>query len=382
MRPARAAIVLGGIALAMLASSVAFADEDDFGGATVIFARGSSLFRADPRGKAETELAKLTTTGDTKPAVRAMRTDSKGAVLIVDVRGKWSWMPLDGSVTTLAPLPCADGPAQLDVAGTWVLCRAIDGGSLIYNLQSGKQTRLQVPIHGARLVGQGTGLRAVWAEAGAIWQAPPEEPTNKTKVAIQAPIRSLLPSPDGARAVGTYIDIVHEGKYMTAADVLMVFALDGNGARRKSVRDGVPVEWSHDSQWVLIQDGARACVVRATGGDYKCWRGYTGASIASDGRWALVLGNRDGTKKQISSDKKKEKKKKKKRKKDDESEPIEPSNEAEGAGSLPAPADDVTVAPPSGPLALYRVKMDGAETASPARIVPVMDGTAVWVPGR
>ena len=44
--------------------------------------------------------------------------------------------------------------------------------------------------------------------------------------------------------------------------------------------------------------------------------------------------------------------------------------------------DDVPVAPPSGPLALYRVKIDGAHNASPARIVKVIEGAAVWVPAK
>src|SRR5262249_11565454 len=106
----------------------------------------------------------------------------------------------------------------------------------------------------------------------------------------------FLASPDGTRAIGVYVDQVYaDPRHMRAADVLMTLQLDGQGVRRKAIRDGVAVEWSHDSQWVLVQDGASTCIMRAVGGQYKCWRGYTAASLSGDGRWGLALGNRDGS---------------------------------------------------------------------------------------
>ena len=44
--------------------------------------------------------------------------------------------------------------------------------------------------------------------------------------------------------------------------------------------------------------------------------------------------------------------------------------------------DDVEVPPPSGPLALYRAELAGAFSQAPVRIVSVVDGAAVWIPGR
>ncbi|MGE0547878.1 MAG: hypothetical protein AB7O24_02705 [Kofleriaceae bacterium] len=386
MRLATWFALLGPVVSALLASPARA--EDELEGATVIFARGSSLYRTDPRGKTETELVRITPPGSTAtPDVRALRTDARGAVLLVDIAGKWSWMPLDGSTTTLTPLPCADGPAQLAVDGACVLCRAPGpkGGSMIYNLKSGRSAPINVPAPGARLVNERPNRKLIWGDASGIWSAPQADTRNKTKVGPEAPLRGLLPSPDGSRAIGTYADVVHEGRQTKPAELLMVFALDGQAARRKSIRNGVPVEWSHDSQWVLVQDGPNACVVRATGGDYKCWKGYTAASISSNGRYALVLGNRDGSKKQDRSSKKskpdKDKDKAKRANETKQDDP-EPSNEPEAEGEEPAPVDDVAVAPPSGPLALYRVQMDGAFTASPARIVQIVDGAAVWVPAK
>src|SRR5206468_4216752 len=80
------------------------------------------------------------------------------------------------------------------------------------------------------------------------------------------------------------------------ADVLATFALDGTASRRMLLRDGVVIDWSWDGAWLLLQHGAYACITRAVGGEYKCWKGYTAMSIAPDGKWALVLGPRKGEK--------------------------------------------------------------------------------------
>jgi hypothetical protein len=42
--------------------------------------------------------------------------------------------------------------------------------------------------------------------------------------------------------------------------------------------------------------------------------------------------------------------------------------------------DDVAVAPPTGPLSLYRAKLDGPYTEAPTLLVKIVDGAAVWVP--
>lgn len=374
--------------LVALAPQLAVAD-DDFGGASVIFARGSSLFRTDPKGKAESEIATIAAGGK----VRALRTDATGTVLLADVGGKWSWMKLDGSASTLTELPCADGPAQLAEDGACVLCRSTTSqtGSVIVNLATNKAFPVAIPAPGARLIGTGPDRRLVWADQGGIWTSPPGDPKKKTQVAPEAPLRSFLPSSDGARAVGVYLDKVFEGRQTKPAEVLMNFALDGQGARRKAIKSGVPVEWSHDNQWVLIQDRGSACIMGASGGQYKCWKGYTGASIASDGKWALVLGDRSRgssdskkDKKKKSSKKDSKKSKKEKQQEKDSEAAAEPSNESEnrGEGEDSLPTDDVEVPPPSGPLALYRGTLLGPYTTAPALIVRVVDGAAVWVPGN
>jgi hypothetical protein len=370
-------------ALAMLLvaalAPIASAAEDEFAGTTIVFVRGSSLIKSDARGRGETELATL----PAKVQVRALRTDALGKILLADVGGTWSWMPLDGSKKTLTELPCDAGPAQLSEDAAYVLCRAKGGtGSLVVNLGTGKLTPLAVPTPGARMIGNsGTERKLVWADKGAVWTAIAPRLDKPAKVAAKAPLRGLLVAPDGQHAAGVYQGEVFESpKVKKSAEVLMVFSLDGEGVGRKAIQNGVPVDWSADGKWILIQDRASACIMLVAGGQYKCWRGYTATSISPDGRYALLLGNRASDSK---SDKKSKQKKRKKKKPEPEPAPDEDGNpEAEGDehGDAPVPVDDVAVAPPSGKVSLYRATLEGAFTKSPALVARVVEGAAVWIP--
>jgi len=358
---------------ALLVSPALAADDERLVNAKIIYARGTALYESDARGKSEVELAQL----PTKTAVRAMRTDAGGTILLVDLGGKWSWMPLDGSAKTLTELPCADGPAQLANDGACVICRSSTAAdkSVIIQLQTGKATPIEAPPTGARLVGAGKDRKLVWADATGVWSSPPANLRAKTKVAPEVPLRGFLPSPDGSRAAGVYSDVVHDSvKTTKPAEMLMTFALDGQGARRKTVKASIPVEWSADNQWLLVQDGSTACITKASGGQYKCWKGYTATSIAPDGSYALLLGNRNR-----APDKKPAKKPKKDKKAPSSTDPTDEPEQREGDD---APIDDVAVPPPSGPLALYRAELDGAFTKAPSLVVKVVEGSAVWVPTK
>jgi hypothetical protein len=421
-RSAAASRVALGAALAgasgLAGSPAARADTDEFDGASVIFARGASLYRVDPRGKGETEVAQL----PSRTTVRALRSDARGTVLLADLAGAWAWMPLDGSTRTLTDLPCGDGPAALADDGSAVLCRSPRQPRQSILVEIGgpspggpRVTALDVPAGAARLVGGDDGStdgstndrKLVWADQTGVWTAPAADPRRKTRAALDAPLRGFLPSPDGARAIAVYADQVFADlHHKRAAEVLMTLQLDGQGTRRKAIRDGVAVEWSHDGSWLLVQDGASTCIMRVSGGQYKCWRGLTAASLSTDGRWALALGNRDGSRQTPARSARSGKSGKSgksaakpappparpaARPPPSHAEPPgpddkpwdhidEPSDEPE-AGDPPAVTDDVSVAVPSGPLSLYRLRLEGAFTDRPTLLVKVVDGAAVWVPG-
>jgi hypothetical protein len=356
---------------------------DELAGVNIVFARNGALIKSDARGKNETELVKL----PGKAQVRALRTDAQGNVLLVDLDGVWWWMPVDAS-KPLAQLPCDAGPAQLSAEGRFVLCRNKQGGSLVVNLESGRQTPLGVPPLGARLVSNGSALKLVWTDRGAVYVAIPPKLDKPVIVAKQAPLRSFSVSPDGTRAVGVYATDVFQGaKTKKPGESLMVFGLDGEGARRRVIQNGVPLDWSHDSRWVLVQENkAGACIMLAVGGQYKCWRGYTAASISSDGKYALVFGNRDKARESDKKSDKKSKKKKGDKSKDDErdADADEDANgelEGDEHGDIGV-TDDVALPPPSGPLALYRAELAGPFVKSPALVARVVEGAAVWIPAK
>jgi hypothetical protein len=364
------------VVVGLLALMAATAHADDEPAGAIIFARGGALFRTDTRGRGETQVATL----PAKATVRALRTDASGKILLVDLGGKWLWMPLDGTAA-LAELPCTEGPAQLAEDGACVLCSTAKGAQIV-NLGNGKTTPIEIPAPGARLARGGADRVLVWTDGKAVFTAPPRAPKQSKVVAPEAPLRGFSPSPDASHAFGVYADEIYvDAHHKKPADVLEVFALDGQGARRKSVKSGVPFEWSHDSQWALVQDGSQACIVRAAGGQYKCWRGFSPASIAPDGKYALLLFARD--KKPPPPPPRKLPKDKHGRvilpKSAEAPPPPDESGDAEG-DETEAPAEDVAIPPPSGPLSLYRAQLEGAFTTAPQLIVKAVDGAAVWVP--
>ncbi|MCW5801955.1 MAG: hypothetical protein KIT31_06170 [Deltaproteobacteria bacterium] len=333
-------------ALTVLVGSAAHAapPPDPLAAESIVYARGDALYRSDAKGRGEALLAKLPAKAD----VRALRGDAAGKALLVDVGGAWSWMPLDGG-KPLAPLPCAkDGPAQLSQDGTEVVCRSpkVWGESIIVTLATGAAAPVAVGSRGARIVGRGADRRLVWADAHGVYAAPPGKLADKKQVAPFAPWTNFLPSPDGARAIGIYTESVRKEKQIDQGDQLVGFALDGVGARRKGLPRGVPVEWSHDGQWILVQDADSACILRALGGQYKCWKGFHGAGLAPDGSYALLIGPAKG------------------------GTPVAPTTSA---------TDDLAFAPPPASLPLWRGVLNGPNNAPPTQVTATVDGAAVWL---
>jgi hypothetical protein len=98
-------------------------------------------------------------------------------------------------------------------------------------------------------------------------------------LAPHVPRGHLSVSPDGARAVGRYQD--------GDGEALFGFRLDGRAARRKLIT-GTPVAWSADSVWLAVDGEDTACVLRAVGGEYKCWDHFRAFAISPDGSLALL----------------------------------------------------------------------------------------------
>jgi hypothetical protein len=342
-------------------AGTAAGDDDEFANGSVIFARGDHLIQLQLKTKEEVELAAI---GPRK--VHTLATDVAARVLLVGIEGTWYWLPLDGSKSSLVELPCGEGAATLTPDGDAVACRAKTAAPLTMIVQLGANTSLKADVVNGQIVGKGTDRKLVWADRNGVWGAPPGNRKAAKKLALEAPKRGFLASPDGTRAMGTYDDEVYvDVHHKKPAEVLMGFALDGEGARRKAIRSGNPIAWSHDSRWVLVQDSGSACLMHATGGEYKCWSGYTAVSIFPDGTNVMLLGKRD--------------------RRDPRPAKKSRSRKAAGAPSLEGGGDSSrgAAALPTGQLSLYRGKLEGsAFTESPSLIAKVVDSGGVWIPPR
>ncbi len=370
----RASVAIALALLATLSAATAHAGKkDDFAGGAVVFARDHALWRTDPQGKdTPTELATLPD-GGRAADVRTIRSDATGAIILVDLAGTWYWLRSDasaGAAATATRLPCATD-ARVTADGKSVVCADAAGDAIVYSFRTGKRARRKVPGAGARVIpapaGSTRGRELVWADADGVWAAPLDAPTERRALAPDAPLRGFSASPDASRALGVYLTTAWQKRSAVEAEGLMTFALDGKGARRKSIRDGVVIDWSWDGVWLLVQDGDRACVARAVGGEYKCWTGYTASSLSPDGRWALLLGARKAT---DAKDKDK----------DAEPAPDAATESAEGADA-DAPADAPADEAATGPRSLYRARLEGAYTDRPSLVETIIDGAgALWLP--
>lgn len=361
----RAALVA---ALALSWASPAAAGREPNG--RVVFARGRSLWSTDAAGK--TAAVAIADLPGPASDVRTIRTDAGGHNLLVDVGGRWYWaaVPAAGATTTLAPLPCGPGAARLTGDGRCTLCADERGRAWFLRLTDGKGKPRAVPATSASFTVRDGVRELVWGAPGGPVLASPVARKAPRTVAPQAPERGLLVAPDGKRAVGVYrARAVGQPATGGERDQLFGFALDGVGARRRLIRDGVAIDWSWDSQWLLVQDHASACIVRAVGGEYKCWKGFTAVSLAPDGTFALVLGPRaDGGASDDSGD--------------DEPDGGEGGEGGEGGDDEGEDegGDDEALALPKGPLSLYRAKLAGPYSERPVVLEKVVDGAAAWLP--
>lgn len=336
--------------------------------ARVLVARGDALWLTDARGKGPA----VAVVGLPAPAtgVRTIRTDAAGTRVLVELDGRWWWAPVstDGSRNEVQELPCGAGPARFTRSGDLVLCAAATGEALIVRLRDGKLFPRAAPAAGAAFFEHDGVRELAWTDGTAVLAAPLARAGDVRTLAPSAPLRGLLASPDGTRAVGVYKDRSLKTRGRTADDEhdqLFGFALDGTGARRRLIRDGVVLDWSWDSRWLLVQDGAKACIARATGGQFKCWKGFTAVSLSPDGAWALVLGPRAGADAAAVEEK-----------------PTGGSGESASGegGEGEHDEDDADPGLPPGPLSLYRAKLAGPYTEKPALVETMIDGAAVWLP--
>ena len=321
----------------------------------IIFAREGALWRTDARGRGPAEkLVALPRAG----RVRSLRADTSKQHLVVDIDGSWWWMPLPTG--TLRSLPCTT-PPETGSDASCLVCTVGNKLSLVH-LATGRVTPLPAGTTQASMVGSRAERQVFWANGDGLFAAYPGQWKRGRRVA-DPPLRWLSVSPNGKRALGVYAGTVHEKKQEVPADILSSFALDGVGARRKVIRNGIPLGWSDDSEWALVQEGPRACLMRVAGGEYKCWKGFHASSIAPDGAWVLVLGDRARSGDAAPARSKRP----------------SPGASAEGESGEQSSDAEGEVAIPSGPLSLFRAPREGAFSDRPILVERDVDGAALWL---
>jgi len=205
--------------------------------------------------------------------IRRLVAAGDGSALLVDLGRNAAWIDLTGG-TAKAPvfLPCAGGRLAAD--GGRVLCGARRGkGSVAY--------RMRPRLGSAALEELSPGRTDFTAGDHLVSEVDGALRDRDKVVAPHAPVDRLMVSPDGARAVGRYQD--------GDSDSLFGFRLDGRAARRKLIT-GTPIAWSADSVWLAVDAEDAACVVRAVGGEYKCWDHFRVLALSADGGRALLGG--------------------------------------------------------------------------------------------
>ena len=203
--------------------------------------------------------------------VRALTAAADGSALLVDLGGNAAWIDLAGGKAS-APifLPCGGGRLAPD--GGRVLCAARRGtGAVAY--------RMRPRLGSAALEALSPGRTALTGADHLISEKDGALRDGDHVLAPHVPVDHLSVSPDGARAVGRYPD--------GDGDALFGFRLDGRAARRKLIT-GAPVAWSSDSVWLAVDGEDTACVLRAVGGEYKCWDHFRALAVSNDGARALL----------------------------------------------------------------------------------------------
>ncbi len=305
MRGPAAAAVIAAIALAWAGPAVA--DEPAPTG-TIYFARGGALFARPAAGGDATPLP----TDHALPAVDDLAVSADGHWLLASGGGSHRLYDLRRPSAAPRVIVCPH-TVRLSADGNTALCDAGTGWLIAQDLLGIRRRVLVGDAVGATPMAGGD---VILAKSGALLRVG----KGVREVAPNSPTGAWLPAPDGSRAVGVWTGGKHPEMF--------TFRLDGHAVRRKLLHDGVPVAWSADSKWVLAQRNKRACIVRAVGGEYKCWRRYRARAIAPDGSFALV--ERDGDEK--------------------------------------------------GTFDLYRAQLDGAEIARPVLLERGVNGAAAWAP--
>jgi hypothetical protein len=287
----------------------------------IVFARGGALYQQADDGKGEaTELAGLS---DDATEARFLEATVDAKLIAIDMGQAATW--LQKGAGALGSGPCV-ARARPSPRGECVVCPGVDTPQLV-SAKGDTWKGLEVAGRDLQFRGPDGKLMVMLTDNGVIGFD--RRTPKKTEVLAKAGAKShLVVSPDGTRAAAVF----GEG----ATSRIKTFLLDGEGTPRQLGGPGVPILWSWDSSWLITQEGinpdeegggddddsadaggaadrsllaapkkakpkkkpepkpepkgptTRACAVRATGGETKCWDDYEGLAFSPDSTRVLL----------------------------------------------------------------------------------------------
>jgi len=263
--------------VAICASGAAQADSS----ALLFTQKGKLWVRANEKGAEPRPLMNISTKKTHSTELRVNRSGSHGLAKTGDA---WWWLDIENKKKV--ELECLDTP-MLSTNGRCVLCRRSKQDYVLYIMGRKRRTLDRRNTGVMAFARAGKGDATITAVAGKLRRRAFAAKKAGKMVTSFAP-ESLSVAPDGKRGVGVF------AKSDTRAGGLYSFRLDPSGAPRRLFRDSVAVAWSTNGEWLLVQADTSACLVRAVGGQYKCWDGFRAASLSGDGQDVYLIGDDEG----------------------------------------------------------------------------------------
>ncbi len=273
------AFVVGVVVLALAPASATAAGSSG----TIIFGRDGALWQWSLEGgKNEPKrVRKLALVGQ----LDGLKVDGAGRHAVLRAGKSWYWLELGSEKTER--LDCVAQPT-LSANGRCVLCQVSDGKSLLYAF--GRKAKKH-SVRGAgpwSFAGRSGGDRVLVVDGDQILLTAPRRRRFKSTVVAEHAPKSLSVSPTGGRAVGFFAD---NGSKPAG---FYTFRIGRKGARRRLLEEGEAIAWSANGAWLLLSRKDEACLIRAVGGEYKCWNGYRAAAVSGDGREAFLIKDEGG----------------------------------------------------------------------------------------
>lgn len=275
------------------AAASAAADDSLLADASLVFVRDGALWHAPTQTAAPRKRSKRGERSDSQGAQRlAELPEDAGAVsavlgsplgnaVAVVFERRVAWMPLAKPEPGLRSLDCR-APAFFSLDGRQLACADDSGRVAVYRLPGQRRRLVEVPAR--QLVGFGVDGHLLIRDDKGLWQVDSTRPQSRQQLAAHDDLSDVHIGPRGRRAIARFQVSGHRSAG------LYTFKLDGKAVPRRLLAEAEMVSWSLDGRWLAAQSSdLGACLVRASGGQYKCWRRHRAVGVSGDGATLLMV---------------------------------------------------------------------------------------------